>query len=155
MPVKVSDRGLTDLRKRLAKLLKGYTLTVGVHGPEGETPAAGGGGATLLEVAILNEYGLGVPERSFIREWYDANRGKNQERLLKVGKVILAGGYDIETGLGRLGALFQGEIQSRISAGIPPPNAASTIARKKKSSTPLINTGQLRSSILWRVEKGT
>ena len=36
-------------------------------------------------------------------------------------------------------------------AGIAPPLKPATIARKG-SSTPLINTGQLRSAITWRVE---
>lgn len=147
--VTVKDKGLDALTKRLAEIGKGYTLTVGVHGEEGGAPAKGSG-TTLLEVATINEFGLGVPERSFIRDWADASESKRKEDLRKVGQAILTGAFDVPTGLGRLGALYQGEIQNRMAAGIPPPNAASTIARKG-SSTPLIDTGQLRSSILWKV----
>ncbi len=106
----------------------------------------------MIEVATINEFGLGVPERSFIRDWADQNQAKNEERLKAIGIQVLKGSYTVDVGLGRLGALFQGEIQQRISSGIAPPNAPSTIARKE-SSTPLIDTGQLRSSILWKVTK--
>lgn len=147
--VTIKDNGLGALTKRLKGIGKGYTLTVGIHGPEGE---ATDGGTTVLEVATINEFGIGVPERSFIRDWADQGEARHNEQLRQVAAVVIRGGYTVEVGLGRLGALYQGEIQARISAGIPPPNAPSTIA-KKGSSTPLINTGQLRSSILWRLEK--
>lgn len=147
--VTIRDNGLSALTKRLKAFGRGYTLTVGVHGPEGE---ATDGKTTVLEVATINEFGLGVPERSFIRDWADLNEPRNIANLRKIAGVVLRGDYSVEVGLGRFGALCQGEIQARISAGIPPPNAPSTIA-KKGSSTPLIDTGQLRSSILWRIEK--
>lgn len=147
--VTIRDNGLGALTKRLKAFGKGYTLTVGVHGPEGE---ATDGGTTVAEVATINEFGIGVPERSFIRDWADLNEARNNASLRTVAAVVIRGGYTIEVGLGRLGALFQGEIQARMSTGIPPPNAPSTI-KKKGSSTTLINTGQLHSSILWKLEK--
>lgn len=147
--VTIKDNGFSALAKRLKAFGKGYTLTVGVHASEGE---ATDGKITVAEVATINEYGLGVPERSFIRDWYDTNEVRNRANLGKIAAVVLRGEFTVEVGLGRFGALCQGEIQARISGGIPPPNAPSTIARKG-SSTPLINTGQLRSSILWKVEK--
>ena len=149
--VTVLDKGLGRLRERLAKIGRGYTLTVGIHAAEGGAEATGSK-ATLLEVAVINEYGLGVPERSFIRDWADLNESKHQDDLRKIGIAVLRGDYTVDVGLGRLGALYQGEVQARISAGIPPPNAPSTIARKG-SSTPLIHTGQLRSAILWKVTR--
>jgi len=153
----VRDNGLEALKKRLAAIGKGYTLTVGVHAAEGSAEAVSSDGKsakiTLLEIATINEYGLGnVPERSFIRDWYDENEAANQEALRKIGIQVLKGVYTIDVGLGRLGALFQGQIQQRISAGIPPANAFITIQRKE-SSTPLIDTGQLRASILWKVTR--
>lgn len=147
--VTIRDNGLGALTKRLKAFGKGLTLTVGVHASEGEATQ---GRMTVAEIATINEFGLGVPERSFIRDWYDTNEATNRANLSKVAAAVLRGEYTPEAGLGRLGALFQGQIQARISGGIPPPNAASTIARKG-SSTPLIDTGQLRSSILWRVER--
>ena len=42
-------------------------------------------------------------------------------------------------------------MQARIVAGIAPPLAASTLKRKGRKSTPLILTGQLRSSLTYAV----
>ncbi len=155
--VKVKDRGLDALTRKLAKIGKGYSLTVGVHAAEGGAPHAapeGGKAApmTLIDVATANEYGINVPERSFIRDWADQHEARNRDSLRKVGITILRGTYDVETGFSRLGIVFQGEIQARIVAGIAPENAESTI-KKKGSSTPLVNTGQLKASILWKVTK--
>jgi hypothetical protein len=96
---------------------------------------------------------LGVPERSFIRAWADENEQRNKANLRKIAEEVFDGKYDIRTGLDRLGLLFVGKIQARIKGHIAPPNAPSTIA-KKKSSTPLINLGQLWSSILSKVTQG-
>jgi hypothetical protein len=52
--------------------------------------------------------------------------------------------------LDRLGAKVAALLQNRISAGIDPPNSAATIARKG-SSKPLVDTGQLKAAITWRV----
>lgn len=151
-----TDRGLKLLLRNLKDVAKGRALTVGVHGPEGEARHEDPGGKsnlTVLDIAVIHEYGLGFnPERSFIRDWYDSKRSEHEAKLAAIVTEVLKGTYDIDTGLGRLGALFQGEIQARISAGIPPPLSPITIAWKE-SSTPLINTGQLRSSILWKVTR--
>lgn len=173
-PSKVTDtdKGLRALLKRLKA--EKWAITVGVHGPEGaethqqpepppkESPTDGAeepqkdapAKVTVLDVAVWNEYGTGhVPERSFIRDWADQNEQQNKDNLRKIAIAVYQGKYDIRTGLDRLGLLFVGQIQRRISAGISPPNAPSTI-EKKGSSTPLINFGQLRASILHKVTKG-
>jgi hypothetical protein len=49
-----------------------------------------------------------------------------------------------------IGMRVVGDIQDRISDGIPPPNSPITIARKG-SSKPLIDSGQLRQSISFEV----
>ncbi len=154
--VLVNDKGLKAQLSMLAKASRGKVLTVGVHAAEGSEEhkapeGSKGSPLTVSEIATIHEYGLGHnPERSFIRDWFDAHRSENQENLRLVGIQVLRGQYTVDIALGRLGALFQGQIQNRISAGIPPPLSKKTIDRKE-SSVPLINTGQLRSSILWKV----
>lgn len=150
--VTIKDKGLNALLKRLKD--EKWTLTVGVHGAEGSAKEeTSGGKLTVLDVATVNEYGLGVPERSFIRSWADETETTNAASLRKIAKTVLAGKYDIKTGLTRLGLRFVAQIQARIVAHIAPENAESTIA-KKKSSTPLVNTGQLKASILSKVSSG-
>ena len=52
---------------------------------------------------------------------------------------------------GAVGYLLKDSQPARIVAGIAPPLAASTLRRKKRKTTPLILTGQLKSGITWAV----
>ena len=104
-------------------------------------------GDTVLDVATKNEFGLGVPERSFIRAFVDENGPDIQKDIRKLTEMALEGKMSLEQALNLLGLQMVGGIQERISRGIPPKNSQITIDLKG-SSTPLIGiTGQLRSSI--------
>lgn len=110
------------------------------------------GGATVLQVAEWNEFGTDrIPSRSFIRAWFDENEASLRQDLTKLMQSVIRGARTPDQVLELLGLRCVGEIQQRIADGIPPANAPSTIARKG-SSTPLIDTGILRSSISYRVE---
>lgn len=129
------------------------TLSVGIQDEEAGATAENGDGLTVGDVASINEFGLGVPERSFIRAWFDQNESQNKDTLRNVGTGLVKGAIpDATTALNQAGLSFVGSMQGRMSAGVPPPNAPSTIARKG-SSTPLIDTGQLRASIRHKVTK--
>jgi hypothetical protein len=145
------DKGLREFMRRLKN--ERWQLTVGVHGPEGGKQATGDTRLTVLDVATINEFGLGVPERSFIRDWYDQQEKHLQDDLRKIAKANFKGVYDTQTGLERFGLKCVGEVQARIKSGIPPANAPSTIA-KKGSSTPLIDKGQLWTSVTFKVTRG-
>lgn len=153
MSVKIKDvdRGYNALVKRVFGKEK-HSVAVGIFAKEGAQTYDDG--LTVLQVAIWNEFGTDkIPERSFIRAYFD----ENQERLKKIfarlmSYYVIQGRGTKEQVLELLGQQIVGEIRKRISRGIPPPNAPSTIA-KKGSSKPLIDTGQLRSSITYRVSK--
>lgn len=111
-------------------------------------------GLTLVEVATFNEFGTErIPERSFIRGTVDTYRSRYVEQTKQLyAKVCDPGGsMTVQQALAIMGMVIQGDIQARISAGIMPANAPSTV-RQKGSSTPLIDTGQLRQSIRYKVE---
>ncbi len=142
------DRGYRELMKRLkaAKL----SLTVGVHQTEGAEPH---GELTVADIATIHEFGLGnVPERSFLRAWADENVEEIKKDLGGIGIAVVEGKLTAEQGLERFGVLAVGQIQKRIVAGIEPPLAPATIKRKG-SSTPLVDTGQLKSAITYEVKK--
>lgn len=109
-----------------------------------------GEGVTVAMVAEWAEYGIGQPERSWLRGWIDEAGPEIERRMAAETRAVLAGTRTQAQAHARLGAWAVGEIQLRISRGIAPENAQSTIDRKG-SSTPLIDTGQLRSSITSRV----
>lgn len=145
------DKGYKRLLARMSSSGK-PRLTVGVHEDDGF--AEHGDGLTVADVAAINEFGLGdTPERSFLRSTVDENEAKYREFERRIGKaVILNKLQSAEQGYEQLGALVVGDVQRKISSGVPPENAPSTVARKG-SSTPLIDTGQMRSSVTSRVTK--
>lgn len=145
-------------KKPTAQQMHALVVTIGIHEEEGAaTHEAEGGGssdATLAEVASFNELGLGVPERPFIRGWADEAESKNKDRLRKIGQAVVTGHVSSpRQGLNRFGVVSVADVQKRISdGGAFQDNADSTIAAKG-SSTPLINTSQMRSAITYKVDK--
>lgn len=171
MTVRVADHGANALLARAKALAEGLRVRVGVldDGAKREkrpraaqskkarvrAKAAAQTRAqrlSLLEVAAIHEFGAGaVPQRSFIRATIDAHKGDIEAEIKNLARGVVSGRIDARQALDMLGQKVAGWCQARIAAGIAPPLKPATIARKG-SSTPLINTGQLRSAITWRVE---
>ncbi len=150
------DRGLKALLQRITpKASTQPAVDVGVLEGDGERQY-GNSEATVMDVALFNEFGTEtIPPRSFLRGWADENEQANIERMRRIGEAVMQGKLpSVEAGLARFGVFAVGSIQKRIADGIPPPNAPSTVA-KKGSSTPLVDTGQLRSSISSRIAKAS
>jgi len=143
------DRGAKALTVAAAKM-RGK-LSVGI------TESAGGknydaSGRSLLQVAQDNEFGTAhIPARSFIGGWFDEFVEKNKTIVAKLQAKVMSGALTQEMALHRLGTLFVAQIQNRIASGISPANAPATVARKG-SSTPLVDTGFLKSSIEYSIE---
>ena len=86
-----------------------------------------------------------------------ANRGKYQHAMKAemrgIVRAIVAGQrVDPEGILSRLGILAQGDVQSTITSLSSPPNSPVTI-KLKGSSSPLIDTGEMRARVSYSVEK--
>ncbi len=151
------DNGYAQMRRATASL-NGRTIRVGVLEADGAEQHEGTAGATVLDVATWNEFGtkdkdgnVHVPARSFIRAFADQDRDEARAVLKKLAQLVIQGKLGEEQALEQFGAWAVGKIQARIANGVPPPNADSTVQRKG-SSTPLVDTGQLRSSITFEVE---
>lgn len=152
MTVRVKDNG-ANARVRAAKSLKeGPHVRVGVIGADGSKGYADGGDVTVLDVATWAEFGIGQPRRSWLRDWIELNKDEVRERLKIETRAVMAGKRTRDQALARIGVWIVGQIQKRIADGIAPANAPSTI-EKKGSDTPLIDTGQFRSSITSKVVK--
>lgn len=105
-------------------------------------------GTFVSQVANQHEFGIGVPERPFIR-----NAIKNAEdgvSELMEGHLKTQSRQADRRIADTVGAHVAGEIQREIVRLREPPNAPSTIARKG-SSNPLVDTGVMRQSVTWRV----
>ena len=162
--IKDKDRGYKKMLKRvLAQQPK--EVSVGIFDSEaskileeplpegvGDTaPVTRGVQLTVGEIAEIHEYGLGnSPERSFIRAWVDEDPGKIRTAMTRLLESVIKGSRTKEQAMNLFGQWAVGQMQKRIAAGISPPLSRVTILRKG-SSVPLIDTGQLRASITYRV----
>lgn len=155
------DNGYKAMTDRVFGIAKAKpTIVVGILSDEGEQPHGDDDTLTVLQVAIFNEFGthdrngkVRVPERSFLRAWFDEQEPQLRKDLLVLCKSVIAGKRTAKDILDIMGLRMVGQIQQRMADGIPPPNADSTIA-KKGSSTPLIDHGILRSSVSYKIEEG-
>jgi len=150
--VRVTDRGANDLLRRMKEAGEELTVRVGVIGDEAEAQHQADD-LTVVDIATAHEFGVGVPQRSWLREWVDENEPELQRRMRAIADAVVKRGLPLKPGLDAFGEKAVGEIKQRISGSIPPPNSPVTIARKG-SSTTLINTEQFRSSITSDVVKG-
>lgn len=123
-----------------------------VIGVLGTTAARPGESLDNVELAVIQEFGLGVPERSFLRATFDKLKDRWFKFASRVMRLVAKGKIPLERGLAIIGEKVKADVKRAITqgAGIPPPNAPSTIARKG-SSRPLVDTGRLVGSIDYEV----
>lgn len=137
-------------------------VVAGVIGaPAGAVHKDSNKGENVATIGAKNEFGIGVPERSFLRSTFDANKGAYEKYVANgLQRELMRGAQarqevtpDTSVTLKRISLKLEGDIKKRIAAQIPPPNAPSTI-KQKGSSTPLIDKGQLRAAISAEMRKG-
>ncbi|WP_019997258.1 hypothetical protein [Aureimonas ureilytica] len=132
---------------------------------------AGKAGADIVQRAVWNEFGTRggasgggwggpVPERPFMRNAMRENRDKYRRAMIAAARSTLmvgSSGFALRSGsplrnsLDQLGILAQGHIQGEITSLASPPNSPVTIALKG-SSNPLIDTGEMRQRVTWKVD---
>ncbi len=144
----VKDRGLNKILANLAEL-DGKRVAVGIQGPEAGAihPDSELDNVTLGTIHEFGAPGAGIPERSFVRSTFD-NRIREWTALLtKLAVRVYSTTPENPTrALGIFGEVVVSDIRKAMTAGIPPPLKAATVARKG-SSTPLIDMGALLGSI--------
>lgn len=142
---------LTPQGKRFFKEideLKKLEVRVGFqHGEETDEES----GADLADVAMWNELGTPhSPSRPFMRQSVDNNSSKINA-MCKSQLQAIAHGKTAREALEAIGTMQKALIQDTIRNGDFEPNAPSTI-RKKKSNTPLINTGRMRQTVNYFIQ---
>lgn len=117
------DRGYDDLMAVARR--RAPTLVVGIMAKHAE----------LLDAAIAAEFGTRTePQRSWLRQWFDEKRVENLARLREAARRTLAG-EDADRVLAEVGAQMVAEIRDRISSGIAPPLAATTVEQRAWSTS--------------------
>lgn len=156
--LEVRDHGFFELFKR-AKEIKGGYAKVGVLADDnkGSKQHDEDSPLTVAEIAAVLEYGTDdkhIPSRPALRSTFD----KQLEPLAKDGKFlmgeVLMGRMPLEHALGIMGAKLSTETKKTITegAGVPPPNAPSTIARKG-SDRPWVDTATVLRAFTWAIKK--
>ncbi len=150
------DRGFKDIKRELTRL-QGMAVSVGFQGQTGSEPAGDGfGEATIADVAIFNEFGtVDIPERPFMRIAFDGHQGDIADFIEARVADVLDRKLTANQAASQVGIFFASLVQRTITeaAGWAAPNAPETI-EQKGSSSPLIDTGQMRQSVTWVVKRG-
>lgn len=170
----MTDYKITD-NNNIPKLLEvlddleRHRVEIGIFGEED---------SELLMIASVNEFGcqiqvtdkmraylhsqglhlsrhtelITIPERSFIRSGFDAQKDDYEERAARMLDSVLRLDLPVRTFFETLGEYISGRLQEYLTSVDSPPNHPFTVAQKG-SSNPLINTGRLRQAITHRVVK--
>lgn len=153
----IIDRGWIELIRNLQKADNSHTKVGLNQGAKGKDLS------DLVLVGAVNEFGTkgktvtssrsggsvttgGIPERPFMRSTFDEQFPNINAMVANEYDKILQSRSTVKISLGRIGAFVKGRIQAKITALTSPPNAPST-RRQKKSSNPLIDTGEMRQAI--------
>ena len=104
-------------------------------------------GASILEVAIWNNFGAkNIPRRAFMELAAKKMQPKFRKMMREAVKKINAGELDLKTVLKAAAQMGESEIRDAITNGDWPPNSEETI-RRKGSERPLIDSGDMRKYV--------
>jgi hypothetical protein len=115
-----------------------------------------------VELAMIQEFGTQhIPARPFIFSTFREQLPKYRAALRAMTKDYLRKGINLRRVFGLLGQRMAADMKSKIVGGpeIPPPNAPSTLARKRAKGRPgakydprtLVDTGRMVDSISYEV----
>jgi len=130
------------------------SVKVGLLQNAGTTPD----GTPLTEIGAVHEFGTldgHIPQRSWLRSTFRRTDAARKQFTAELVKKVLKGSVSVERALGLLGAWAVARVQETIVQRLTEgpenqANAPSTIAAKG-SSTPLVDTGQLKNAISFQV----
>ena len=132
-------------RKKIAVGFPKGRLNAPHYEPEGNEP-----GPSIIDVAIWNNFGLGVPRRDFMTPATQKWETYCEETVESLKEDIIAGNINIDDVLGILGQKGADLISDEIIALREPPNSPATIERKK-SSNPLVDSGDMSKAPTYEI----
>lgn len=166
--VRITDKGWNDLKKLLEPIRRERAnVKIGLIGPKAEQQHEAGEKLTVVEIGAVHEFGIEVPQRSFIGSTVDMHRAAYWTLLQQMAGAIYDQKIDVRRALGIVGQRVMADIRNRMveGAGIPPPNAPSTIEKKLRSGRwnkgskgaprTLIDRGQMLAAITYLVQVGS
>ncbi|WP_150284350.1 hypothetical protein [Rummeliibacillus sp. TYF-LIM-RU47] len=118
--------------------------------PKGKNVLAIAKGNGGIEVMFILKESVNIPERSFIRSTFDEKNDAWMDFLESQIERVCELEIKARDVFERLGGIIAGDIQKKMNDLHTPKNAALTVANKG-SSNPLIDTGQLKQHVTWKV----
>ena len=150
---------MMDVIKSRIAMVTSQEVRVGLAGPEAKLDHVGrdgkSAGLTVEELAAIHEYGVGVPERSFIRSTANANHRSISRQYQEGLRAAIRGTGGSADGLHAIGRLLSAEMKRKLEHGRLPPLAASTLADPNRDprGLPLVDTEQILGAIGWEVKR--
>jgi len=140
------DHGWNSIKQNFRRMDRSYSKIGVQEGTLHKDKDKPGHLSELVVIAAVHEFGApkrNIPERSVFRSTFDENLNELHRFTDKLRPLYMK---NPRLALKVLGAWMENKIKDKILTLRTPPNAPSTIARKK-SSNPLIDTAQYRQSI--------
>lgn len=147
--IKDEDHGYKRLRQEVQRFSKGVRVEVGVN----SKPHSNTRGLSNEDIGKIHEFGIGVPERSFLRGWVDDNKWSIGGFLRTAALRTLFSVTKSDRWLKAFGEWAVKGVRDRIFRNIPPPLKAGTVKRKGHD-TALVDTHELVDAIEYHIEQG-
>lgn len=147
---KQSNPNIYDKIKKNIKDLESKKVVAGFPKGNLNTPHYEDG-ASIVDVAIWNNFGIGVPKRDFMtpssKKWGEFITQKIEE----LGEDLPLGKIDSMSFLDAMGQAGADLISDEIVALDTPPNSPRTIEKKGAGKSPLIDSGDLSKAPKWEI----
>jgi len=155
MSVIDKDRGMIQINKNFRQAREIH-VAIGHFSDSGKTED---GELALAELMATHEFGsakMNIPSRPVYRSTYDENIRKVRKLQVMLWSLVLAGKLSPYVAAARLGAYYEGLLKLQFTkkqfAKLSPNYKVRPSGKKvTPSSKPLIDTGNLRSSIKWKI----
>lgn len=153
----VKDHGMKLFKETVKKLAASDPhVRVGIFSDARGGGAEREGGLTNVEIAAVHEFGapeVGIPERSFIRSVFEANKRKYAEMIRKLLPQVVEGKRDVRWMFDVIGQQIVADINAFVRQSQGPafalePLKPETIERKG-SDRPLIDTGRMLAALTY------
>lgn len=151
--VKDVDRGFEQFQRDAEKASRGAHVSIGIQATEAAQTRAFA--LTNVTLAATHEFGSRdgrIPQRSFMRATIDRER-EAISRMIDGAAEKVAHGSSLERELGTIGEWVKSEMIRTIDQTIGLAPLKKSTETRKGSTKPLIDTGQLKAAITWKVSK--
>lgn len=119
------------------------------------------GPITNAALGYIHEHGApeaNIPARPHLVPGVNNAKARLIAKFRQIGEAALAGqAGKADMGFAQAGLIAQNAVKAKISEGVPPPLAESTLAARRRrgrtGSVPLVDTGALRNAVAYVVRK--